>query len=226
MRFLGQETELFTLQSKMKLNVKKQDGSKATAVMVDDSVFGIKPNESVVHQAIVAELANGRQGTRASKNRSAVRGGGRKPFKQKGRGVARAGTIRSPIWKGGGVVFGPEPHDYEIKMPKKMRRLARRSVLSNRASADELVIVDKIAISSPKTKEFTEVLSTLGLEGKKVTILVSSYSDNVFLAARNIPNIYVVEATSASTYDLLDCEILLAEKAGLALLNEQLIVKK
>nr|MCS5651915.1 50S ribosomal protein L4 [Candidatus Neomarinimicrobiota bacterium] len=114
----------------------------------------------------------------------------------------RAGTIRSPIWKGGGVVFGPEPHDYEIKMPKKMRRLARRSVLSNRASADELVIVDKIAISSPKTKEFTEVLSALGLEGKKVTILVSSYSDNVFLAARNIPNIYVVEATSASTYDL------------------------
>ena len=111
-------------------------------------------------------------------------------------------------------------------MPKKMRRLARRSVLSNRASAGELLIIDKIAISSPKTKEFMQVLSTFGLEGKKVTILVASYSDNVFLAARNIPNIYVVEAISASTYDLLDCEVLLAEKAGLALLNKQLIVKK
>ena len=102
---------------------------------MDDTVFGIKPNESVVHQAVIAELANGRQGTHASKNRSAVRGGGKKPFAQKGRGVARAGTIRSPIWKGGGVVFGPEPHGYDTKMPKKMRRLARRSVLSDKASA-------------------------------------------------------------------------------------------
>ena len=109
--------ELFTLQSNMKINVLKIDGSKGTAITVDDSVFGIKPNESVVHQAVVAELANGRQGTHASKNRSAVRGGGKKPFKQKGRGVARAGTIRSPIWKGGGVVFGPEPHGYDTKMP-------------------------------------------------------------------------------------------------------------
>ena len=121
--------------------------AKEAAVTVDDSVFGIKPNESVVHQAVVAELANGRQGTHASKNRSAVRGGGKKPFKQKGRGVARAGTIRSPIWKGGGVVFGPEPHGYDTKMPKKMRRLARRSVLSSRASSGELIVVDEIAVN-------------------------------------------------------------------------------
>ncbi len=209
----------------MKLNVLKQDGSKGAALTVDDSVFGITPNESVVHQAVVAELANGRQGTHASKNRSAVRGGGRKPWQQKGRGVARAGTIRSPIWKGGGVVFGPEPHDYDTKLPKKMRRLARRSVLSNRASSGQLMVVDEISVSSPKTKEFTQVLNALNLDGKKVTVLVASYHDNVFLAARNIPNVYVVEATSASTYDLLDCEVLLAEKSGLALLNEQLMVK-
>ena len=225
MQSLGQKTELFTLRNKMKLNVLKQDGSKGAALTVDDSVFGITPNESVVHQAVVAELANGRQGTHASKNRSAVRGGGRKPWKQKGRGVARAGTTRSPIWKGGGVVFGPEPHDYDTKLPKKMRRLARRSVLSNCASSGQLMVVDEISVSSPKTKEFIQVLNALNLEGKKVTVLVASYNDNVFLAARNIPNVYIVEATSASTYDLLDCEVLLAEKSGLALLNEQLMVK-
>ena len=216
--------ELFTLQSKMKLNVLKKDGSKGT-VTVDDTVFGIKPNESVVHQAVIAELANGRQGTHASKNRSAVRGGGKKPFAQKGRGVARAGTIRSPIWKGGGVVFGPEPHGYDTKMPKKMRRLARRSVLSDKASAGNLVVVDEIVVGSGKTKEFIEILKVLSLEGKKLTILVSTDNEKVYLAARNIPNIYVVQATSASTYDLLDCEVLLFEKAGLALLNDSLIVK-
>ena len=217
--------ELFTLQSKMKLNVLKKDGSKGTTVTVDDTVFGIKPNESVVHQAVIAELANGRQGTHASKNRSAVRGGGKKPFAQKGRGVARAGTIRSPIWKGGGVVFGPEPHGYDTKMPKKMRRLARRSVLSDKASAGNLVVVDEIVVDNGKTKEFIEILKVLSLEGKKLTILIAANNEKVFLAARNIPNIYVVQATSASTYDLLDCEVLLFEKAGLVLLNDSLVVK-
>ena len=158
----------------MKLNVLKKDGSKGTTVTVDDTVFGIKPNESVVHQAVIAELANGRQGTHASKNRSAVRGGGKKPFAQKGRGVARAGTIRSPIWKGGGVVFGPEPHGYDTKMPKKMRRLARRSVLSDKASAGNLVVVGAIVVGSGNTKEFIEILKVLSLEGKKLTILVSA----------------------------------------------------
>jgi large subunit ribosomal protein L4 len=209
----------------MKLNVLKQDGSKGLTVMVDDSVFGIVPNKSVVHQAVVAELANSRQGTHASKNRSAVRGGGRKPFKQKGRGAARAGTTRSPLWKGGGTVFGPQPHGYETKMPKKMRRLARRSVLSQRAIDGELVVVDEITVSEAKTKNFIQMLKALSLEGKKVCVLVSSYNENVFLAARNIANIYVTEATSASTYDLLDCEAVLVEKAGLSLLNDQLMVK-
>ena len=217
--------ELFTLPSKMKLNVLKKDGSKGSSVTVDKTVFGIKPNESVVHQAVTAELANGRQGTHSSKNRSAVRGGGKKPFKQKGRGVARAGTIRSPIWKGGGTVFGPEPHGYDTKMPKKMRRLARRSVLSDRMSAGDLVVVDEILVSNGKTKEFIEILKALSLEGKKLTILVAGENEKLFLAARNIPNIYVVESTSASTYDLLDCEMLLFDKAGIVLLNDSLTAK-
>ena len=209
----------------MKLNVLKIDGTKGVAVKVDSSVFGIKPNESVVHQAVVAELANGRQGTHSSKNRSAVRGGGKKPFAQKGRGVARAGTIRSPIWKGGGVVFGPQPHGYESKMPKKMRRLARRSVLSERIIKGAFIVVDEIKLETAKTKDFIDRLKALSLQEKKLTILVAAFNENIFLAARNIPNIYVVEATSASTYDLLDCEVLLVEKAALSLLNNQLMVK-
>ena len=206
----------------MKFNILKQDGTKGSSITVDDSVFGIEPNKSVVHQTVVAELANGRQGTHSAKNRSEVRGGGKKPWKQKGRGVARAGTIRSPIWKGGGVVFGPEPHKYNKKISKKMRQLARRSVLSSKAKNGEIIILEDISISAPKTKDFTEILKKLNLSGKKITILVAGYSDDLFLAVRNIPNIYLVEATSASTYDLLDCETLLFDKAGLSLINNQL----
>ena len=206
----------------MKFNILKQDGTKGSSITVDDSVFGIEPNKSVVHQTVVAELANGRQGTHSAKNRSEVRGGGKKPWKQKGRGVARAGTIRSPIWKGGGVVFGPEPHKYDKKISKKMRQLARRSVLSSKAKNGEIIILDNISISAPKTKDFAELLKKLNLSGKKITILVAGYSDDLFLAVRNIPNIYLVEATSASTYDLLDCETLLFDKAGLSLINNQL----
>ena len=208
----------------MKLNILNNDGSEGKAVTVDKSVFGIKPNESVIHQAVITELANERQGTHASKNRSKVRGGGKKPWKQKGRGVARAGTIRSPIWRGGGTVFGPQPHDYKTKISKKMKRLARRSVLSFRADNGDILVVDEISISSPKTKEFIEFLKILNISGKKVTILVASLSENLFLSSRNIPNIYLVESTSASTYDLLDCEKLLFDKAGLALLNKKLMV--
>ena len=149
----------------MKLNVINSDGGKGEAISVDKSVFGIKPNESVVHQAVIAELANSRQGTHASKNRSAVRGGGKKPFKQKGRGVARAGTIRSPIWRGGGTVFGPEPHNYKTKISKKMKRLARRSVLSDRAKNGDILVVEEISVSSYKTKDFVDFIYKFDLKG-------------------------------------------------------------
>ena len=208
----------------MKLNVINSDGGKGEAISVDKSVFGIKPNESVVHQAVIAELANSRQGTHASKNRSAVRGGGKKPFKQKGRGVARAGTIRSPIWRGGGTVFGPEPHNYKTKISKKMKRLARRSVLSDRAKDGDILVIEEISVSSYKTKDFVDFIDKFDLKGKKLTVLVASFNEDLFLSSRNIPNIYLVEATSASTYDLLDCEKLLFDKAGLALLNKKLMV--
>ena len=208
----------------MKLKVLNIDGSKGSTVNLDDSVFGIEPNQHVVHQAVISELSNSRQGTHSSKNRSAVRGGGKKPWKQKGRGVARAGTIRSPLWKGGGVVFGPEPHRYTKKTTKKMRKLARKSVLSDKAKNGKLIIIDDIVLNEPKTKLLVKLFDSLKLSSSKITLLVDSEKNNLFLAARNLPNVYLVESTSASTYDLIDCDVIVAEKSGLELLNKQLMV--
>ena len=208
----------------MKLKVLNIDGSKGSTVNLDDSVFGIEPNQHVVHQAIISELSNSRQGTHSSRNRSAVRGGGKKPWKQKGRGVARAGTIRSPLWKGGGVVFGPEPHRYTKKTTKKMRKLARKSVLSDKAKNGKLIIIDDVILNEPKTKLLVKLFDSLKLSSSKITLLVDSEKNNLFLAARNLPNVYLVESTSASTYDLIDCDVIVAEKSGLELLNKQLMV--
>ena len=205
----------------MKLDVLNIDGSKGSTINLDDSIFNIEPNQHVVHQAIISELSNSRQGTHSSKNRSKVRGGGKKPWKQKGRGVARAGTIRSPLWKGGGVIFGPEPHKYTKKTTKKMRRLARKSVLSDKAKNGKLIVIDDITLNEPKTKLLVSLFESLKLSDNKITLLVDSEKNNLFLAARNLKNVYLVESTSASTYDLIDCDVIVAEKSGLELLNNQ-----
>lgn len=202
------------------------DGSKGTAITVDKAVFGIEPNEVVVHQAVVSELSNKRQGTRASKSRGMVRGGGKKPWKQKGRGMARAGTIRSPLWTGGGVVFGPTPHKHLRAIPNKMKQLARKSVLSDKAAAGAIVVVKELTVDTPKTKTIVELLQSLNLSEKKVTILPAVVNDELCLSARNLKNVTVIKADHASAYDLLDNEIVLFDKAGLALLNNQLASKK
>jgi len=151
----------------MKLNVLKLDGTTAEAFKADKAVFGIEPNDAVIRQAVLAEMTNMRQGTHSTKNRAMVNGGGRKPFKQKGRGGARAGTIRSPLWRGGGTVFGPEPHSYHHKLSKKVSRLARRSVLSSKIAEDKLIVVDEFSLSSHKTSDFNSILSALNLQDKK-----------------------------------------------------------
>jgi len=209
----------------MKLKVYNTDGSKGTAMTVDETVFGITPNEVVVHQAVVSELSNRRQGTHAAKSRGMVQGGGRKPWKQKGRGAARAGTIRSPLWPGGGVVFGPTPHKHIRDIPKKMKQLARKSVLSDKAASGAIVVVKELSIDNPKTKTVVELITNLGLAGKKITIFPAVVSDALCLSARNIKNVSVVKADHASAYELLDNEVMLFDKAGLALLNNQLISK-
>jgi large subunit ribosomal protein L4 len=210
----------------MEFQILKNSGTKGTKIKVDKTVFGIKPNETVVHQAIVAELANLRQGTHAAKSRGMVTGSGKKPFRQKGRGMARAGTKKSPLWRSGGVVFPPSPHKYTKLMPKKMRQLARRSALSDKAVNGKIFVIDEFNIEKPKTKHFIDLLKNLKLSDIKVTVLPSVIDNNLDLATRNIPNIFLVKATDVSTYDILDSEVLLFDKAGLTLLNEQLTQKK
>ena len=210
----------------MELQILKNSGTKDVKIKVDETVFGIKPNENVVHQAVVAELSNLRQGTRAAKSRGMVAGSQKKPFRQKGRGMARAGSKKSPLWRGGGVVFPPSPHKHIKAMPKKMRQLARRSVLSDKVASGSVIVVDQFNIKEAKTKQFINLLSNLELSNVKVTVLPSVIDNNLDLATRNIPNVFVVKATDASTYDLLDSEVLLFDKAGLTLLNEQLAKKK
>ena len=206
----------------MKIEVHNNSGIVVDSIDIDSNVFGVKLNPSVVRQAVLAELTNLRQGTHSAKNRSAVRGGGKKPFKQKGRGVARAGTIRSPLWKGGGVVFGPEPHGYSHKMPKKMSKLARKSVISKRIKDGEVVVLDTIDIESKKTSNFKSFLKDIKVSQKKTLILVSSFQENLILASRNIRNVFIENARSVSVYDLLDSEVILIDKIGVKILSEVL----
>ena len=206
----------------MKIEVHNNSGKVVDSIDIDSNVFDVKLNPSVVRQAVLAELTNLRQGTHSAKNRSAVRGGGKKPFKQKGRGVARAGTIRSPLWKGGGVVFGPEPHGYSHKMPKKMSKLARKSVISKRIKDGEVVVLDTIDIESKKTSNFKSFLKDIKVSQKKTLILVSSFQENLVLASRNIRNVFIENARSVSVYDLLDSDIILIDKVSVKILSEVL----
>ena len=208
----------------MKLNILKLDGSKSSQIKADESVFGIKPNEPVIRQAVLAELTNLRQGTHATKNRASVAGGGRKPWRQKGRGVARAGTIRSPLWRGGGRVFGPEPHSYNKKLSKRLSKLARKSVLSSKIANNAIVIVEKFQIDSHKTSNFVSLLKNLDLNKKKLTVLISDFDKKIEWSTQNLRYVYVVNASKASTYDLLDCEILLMDKDSLLVLTTMLKV--
>ncbi|MDF7668939.1 MULTISPECIES: 50S ribosomal protein L4 [unclassified Lactobacillus] len=183
------------------LKVIDQKGKDAGEVTLNDAVFGIEPNESVVFDAIIRQRAGKRQGTSKVKNRSAVRGGGKKPWKQKGTGRARQGSIRSPQWRGGGVVFGPTPRSYAYSMPRKQRRLAIKSVLSQKLIDQDLIVLDQLTMSAPKTKEFKSMLSDLNVEGK---VLVVSDDKNVQLSARNLTNVKVVPVNGVNVEDVVN----------------------
>ena len=206
----------------MKIDVQNCSGVVVESIKLDSNIFNIEINESVVRQAVLSELSNLRQGTHSSKNRSAVRGGGKKPWKQKGRGVARAGTIRSPLWKGGGVIFGPDPHGYYKKLPKKMSKLARKSVLTKKLQNEELIVLDSIIISSKKTSDFISFMKSIDIHNKKTLILVDSFQENLILSSRNIRNVFIENVKSVSVYDLLDCEIILVDKKGINTFSEVL----
>ncbi len=206
----------------MKINILNLKGDVIEKIDADDKIFKVALKNPVIRQAVLSERTNLRQGTHSSKNRSAVSGGGKKPWKQKGRGVARAGTTRSPLWKGGGVVFGPEPHKYKHKLPKKMSKLARRSVLSDKISKDEFKVLEKIFIDTNKTSDFVSFLKKLKISDKRLTILVSTFQENLILASRNLRNVYVENVRNVSVYDLLDSEIIVTDKQGLSDLIEVL----
>ncbi|MFC6463880.1 50S ribosomal protein L4 [Marinilactibacillus sp. GCM10026970] len=199
----------------------KQDGTQNGEVTLNDAVFGIEPNESVVFDAITMQRASLRQGTHAVKNRSAVRGGGRKPWRQKGTGRARQGSIRSPQWRGGGVVFGPTPRSYGYKLPKKVRRLAIRSVLSTKVADQELVVVDGLNFDAPKTKEFRAVLTNLDA-GKKVLVVLENDNEFAALSARNLPGVKVVAPNNVSVLDVVAHDKLILTKAALEKVEEAL----
>ena len=207
----------------MKFDILNVKGDKVGDATADKDIFGVTPNQNAVRQAVLSELNNMRQGTHSSKNRALVNGGGKKPFKQKGRGGARAGTIRSPLWKGGGTVFGPEPHSYNHKLPKKLSKLARRSVLSSKAAEGNLIVIDEFSMESHKTSEFVSILKKLKLQDKKLTLLTSEKGNgNLDMSVRNLYNVSLVDYRKASTYDMIDCDILIIDNNSMKMLAEML----
>jgi large subunit ribosomal protein L4 len=200
----------------MKLEVYKIDGTKTGEfVELADTIFGIEPNDHLIYLSVKATLANRRQGTAKSKERSEVSGGGKKPWKQKGRGGARAGTTRSPLWVGGGTIFGPKPRNYRQKVNKKAAALARKSALSYKAKAEQIMVVEDFNFEAPKTKEFVKILEALKIYGKKTLLLTPELNVNVYKSGRNIEKVSVLESYKASTYDLLNNQILLVQKSAI-----------
>ncbi|MEW6507471.1 MAG: 50S ribosomal protein L4 [Bacteroidota bacterium] len=204
----------------MKLEVLKTDGTKSGEnVELSKDIFEIEPNDHVLYLAVKAYLANQRQGTHKVKEKNEVRGGGKKPWRQKGRGGARAGSTRSPLWVGGGSIFGPKPRDYREKLNKKVVSLARKSALSYKAKANQIIVVEDFNFESPKTKEFSKILNALQLKGKKTLLLTNGTLENVYKSGRNIERINILEANKASAYELLNNQILVMQKSAVNLLE-------
>lgn len=196
-----------------KLDVYDQSGKKISQLTLNEEVFGIEPNEQALYDVVKAQRAAMRQGTHKVKNRSEVSGGGRKPWRQKGTGRARQGSIRSPQWRGGGVVFGPTPRDYYIKVNRKVRRLALRSALSLKVTEKAFIILDAFALGSVKTKSMVEILSNLKLEGKTL-IVMDALDSNVLLSARNIEGVEVTTSEQASVFEIMSANNLLVTQSA------------
>ncbi|TDB39397.1 MAG: 50S ribosomal protein L4 [Actinobacteria bacterium] len=196
------------------VEVKDMSGKKVGTADLADTVFAIAPNTFAVHQVVRSQMAARRQGTHDTKGRSEVSGGGAKPWRQKGTGRARQGSIRSGQWKGGGVIFGPTPRSYAFKVPNKVVKLAMRSVLSAKNNDGELYVVDGFGITEPSTKQAAAILKALGIE-KRVTIVVENDDVNTILSFRNLPKARIITASEANTYDLVDNQSVLFSKPAL-----------
>ncbi|GER67259.1 50S ribosomal protein L4 [Weizmannia acidilactici] len=204
-----------------KVALYNQNGSQVGEVELKDAVFGIEPNEHVLFEAIIMQRASLRQGTHKVKGRSEVSGGGRKPWRQKGTGRARQGSIRAPQWRGGGTVFGPVPRSYSYKLPKKVRRLAIKSALSSKVQENNILVLDALNFDAPKTKDFVAVLKNLSVD-KKALVVTDVLNENVALSARNIPGVTVVDAAGVNVLDVVSHDKLIMTKSAVEKVEEVL----
>lgn len=198
--------------------VYNMEGKNVGSLELNDAVFNVEVNEHLMHLAVVSQLANKRQGTQSAKTRSEVSGGGRKPWKQKGTGHARQGSIRAPQWTGGGVVFAPKPRDYSVKMNKKEKALAIKSALTSRVAAEKFIVLDGISFDEIKTKKMTAVLANLKVE--KALVVLDKKDENVILSARNIPDVRTTVSNSINVYDILKYDTLVITKDAVAQIEE------
>jgi len=202
-----------------KVDVQKPDGAKSGTIELDENIFGIEPNVAVMHQVVNAQLATKRSGTHSTKTRAEVRGGGAKPWKQKGTGRARAGSSRIPHWRGGGIALGPKPRDYSQRTPKKMKRLALRSALSDRASSNSVYVVDAWEFETPSTKAAKTALEAIGAEGK-VLIITDTQDANIEKSFRNLSNVNVISSDQLNVFDILISDSIVFTKDNLPTMNQ------
>lgn len=194
-------------------------GKVVGEVKLSEDVFGIKPNTAALHAAVKNHLANRRQGTQSALTRAEVSGGGRKPYRQKGTGRARQGSIRNPQYKGGGIVFAPKPRDYRYSLNKKLKRLALKSALSIKAASDSIIVIDSLKLKEIKTKEFVKFMENLGIDGKAL-VVTEILDENVVKSARNIPGVKTTYATLLNTYDIMNANTFVVDKAALPKIEE------
>jgi len=202
-----------------KVDIKKSDGAKSGTIELDENIFGIEPNVAVMHQVVNAQLAAKRSGTHSTKTRAEVRGGGAKPWKQKGTGRARAGSSRIPHWRGGGIALGPKPRDYSQRTPKKMKRLALRSALSDRAQSNSVYVVDAWDFETPSTKAAKTALEAIGTEGK-VLIITDAQDANTEKSFRNLSNVNVLSSDQLNVFDILVSDSIVFTKDNLPTMNQ------
>jgi large subunit ribosomal protein L4 len=202
------------------LEVKDRNNNTVEKINLRDDLFGVHAKPGVIHDAVINYLANQRQGTHATKTKGLVSGGGKKPWRQKHTGRARAGSIRSPLWRGGGITFGPHPRDYSYNLPKKIKRFALMAAIYEKLSKGEVVVVDNLSIEKPKTKEMAEIFKNLGLTGKSVLIVLPEKDESITLSARNIPRVGVTRAMDLNTYEVIAYNMLLMTKEATARLED------
>ncbi|KUG04141.1 lsu ribosomal protein l4p (l1e) [hydrocarbon metagenome] len=194
-------------------------GAQIGELELNDNIFGIEPNEAVLYDFVKMQLANKRVGTASTKTRAEVRGGGKKPWRQKGTGRARVGSSRNPVWKGGGITFGPKPRDYSYKLPKKVRRLAMKSALSSKVIDNSIIVLDQLTMDEPKTQDFIKILDLLNIE-KGTLVVTADGNTNVSKSARNIPGVKPLKVEFVNVYDLLKYDTLLITRDAVARIEE------